>query len=273
VNSRSEALLESFFDKQAAAWADRYLSPTYKQRRRLVCEIIKNEVLKSTRPARDLKLLDYGCGSGILLKDAADLGLQVTGIDISKLMIDTARDRLAGCDAEVTLEWIRSTAGEGNYQSQRYDLVLCLSVLEFVPHLASLSSSLCALVSDGGVLVVSVPNRNSWLRDMERFVHRHSWLFRTFTAFDHLTGADSYLDYQKTQLTRRELLRMAQAEGLAKEQYRFHVAPSFLRGVEKLEFVGMMLLAVFRKPASSESSVQERSLSNARVRDRVQHIG
>ena len=85
---------------------------------------------------------------------------------------------------------------------------------------------------------------------MEAFIHGHPQLFRRFAALDYVTGANSYLELQTNQLTRDELLLMARCEGLIEEQHRFHVAPRFLRWVERSELIGMMLLGVFRKPAS-----------------------
>src|SRR5438067_1342170 len=233
VSSQSEALAQSFFEGEAARWADRYQSPTYRQRRQLVRGIVKHEALRANHHARTLTLLDFGCGAGILLKDAADLGLSVTGVDTSKAMIDAARDQFVDCKAHVNLEWLRSSSGEGNYQKQEYDIVLCASVLEFVPDCTALFWRLCARVSPGGILIASVPNRNSWLRRIEAFIHGHPQLFRRFAALDYVTGANSYLELQTNQLTRDELLLMARCEGLIEEQHRFHVAPRFLRWVER----------------------------------------
>lgn len=247
MSFQSETLAASFFDRQAATWADRYQSASYKQRRQLIGEIIRKEVLRRNWPTSTIKLLDFGCGSGMLLNDAADLALQVTGVDNSKVMIGAARDQLASFGAQVKLEWLQSSSGEGNYEAQNYDIVLCLSVLEFVPDMRVLLSRLSARVATGGMLALSVPNRRSWLRSIEGFIHRYPRVFRRFAALEHLTGVDSYLNYQVHQFTHKDLSRIAQNYGLREESHRFHVAPSWLRRVERHENVGMMLIATFRK--------------------------
>jgi 2-polyprenyl-3-methyl-5-hydroxy-6-metoxy-1,4-benzoquinol methylase len=246
-SSQSVASLQSFFDKQAAAWADRYRSATYKQRVQFVGEIVRKEVLRLHRPASTIKLLDFGCGSGMLLSDAVNSGLNVTGVDNSKPMIDAARRQLAGFGEQVNLEWLPDSSGEGSFERESYDIVLCISVLEFVPDIQGLLSRLCTCVAIGGVLLVSVPNRHSWLRGIEGFIHRHPHIFRQFSRLDHLTRPDSYLKFQAHQLTRNELTRIVQRHGMRAESHRFHVAPVLPRRIECLEQVGMMLIATFRK--------------------------
>src|SRR5437764_13931243 len=86
VSSRSEALAQSFFEGEAARWADRYQSPTYRQRRQLIRGIVKNEVLRTNHHARPLTLLDFGCATAILLRDPAHQGLSGTGAAPSKAM-------------------------------------------------------------------------------------------------------------------------------------------------------------------------------------------
>jgi len=247
LSSQSDTLARSFFDRQAAAWADRYQSPTYRQRQQLISKIIQQQVLRLSRPVGTIKVLDFGCGSGVLLKDAANLGLQVTGVDHSKAMIDAAHEQLSGFGKHVNLEWLQSSSGQGNYERETYDIVICLSVLEFVPGIDSLLFRLCARTATGGILVVSVPNRQSWLRAIEKFIFRHPRIFQRFSALDHLTGSDSYLSHQAHQLTRNQLLNMVQRQGLREESHRFHIAPAWLRSVEFMKRVGMMLIMTFRK--------------------------
>ena len=71
-------------------------------------------MLKLNRPAKTIKLLDFGCGSGVIAKDAATLGLQVTGVDNSQAMIDAAREQLSGFGKQVNLEWLQSGSVEAN---------------------------------------------------------------------------------------------------------------------------------------------------------------
>jgi len=98
------------------------------------------------------------------------------------------------------------------------------------------------------MLVVSVPNRKSWLRTIEKFIYRRPQMFQRCSTLDHLTGPDSYLNHQSHQLFRCELSDIVKRQGLREEAHRFHVAPAALfRVVDCLEQAGMMLLMTFRK--------------------------
>lgn len=247
MSCESEALTRSFFDLQATTWADRYESATYKQRRQLVGELVRREVGRLKRPAKTIKLLDFGCGSGVLLEDAARFGLQVSGVDTSQAMVDAARTRLLGFNGLLKLEWLQNNAGQGSYEGQNYDIVLCLSVLEFVLDYEPLLFRLCDRVAPGGLLVISVPNRHSWLRTLERFIHHHPRPFRRFSSVGHLTAAVSYLNHQTRQFTRTELTHFLRRQGLTEETHRFHAAPRLISRIDFNARVGMMLMMTFRK--------------------------
>ena len=247
LSCQFEASSKSFFDRQATNWADRYESATYKQRRHLVSKLVRSEVKRLNRPTSTIKLLDFGCGSGVLLKDAATLGLQVTGVDNSKAMIDAARCRLVDFNVQVNLEWLPSSSGEGSYELQNYDIVVCFSVLEFILDWQPLLVRLCARVTPGGLFILSVPNQYSWLRMLEKFIHHYPRVFRRFSALDHLTGNDSYLNHQAHQFARTDLLHLVRNQSLKEETRRFHVAPGLLSGADFLERIGMMLMMSFRQ--------------------------
>jgi 2-polyprenyl-3-methyl-5-hydroxy-6-metoxy-1,4-benzoquinol methylase len=161
-------------------------------------------------------------------------------------MIDAAHKQLSRFGKQPNLEWLPSNSGKGAYEQEHYDIVLCLSVLEFVPDISSLLFRLCSRVNRGGILVLSVPNRQSWLRAIEHFIYRHPQKFRQFSVLDHLTGSDSYLNYQAHQFTRKQLSGMVQQNGLREEARRFHAAPLF-RSIDHFAPVGMMLMMTFRK--------------------------
>ena len=72
VLSATSALpAESFFDREGATWANRYRNPTYDQRRQLVGEIIRKEVLKLDRAPGTIRLLDFGCTLRIRYREQA----------------------------------------------------------------------------------------------------------------------------------------------------------------------------------------------------------
>ncbi|HEU5231785.1 MAG TPA: methyltransferase domain-containing protein [Terriglobales bacterium] len=237
-----------FFEKQAPRWPNRYLSRTYLQRRNLVLSTVVEEL--STRRvdrSAEYRALDFGCGAGVFVGALSALGIRVTGVDRSRAMIEAAQSRLgSSCTAE--LELIRDDPGnDAAYRRHSYDLVLCLSVLEFVADHAEIIAHLAALLAPGGLLILTVPNRNSYLRRLERFAFDHPSVHRWIPGLNHLALPDCYLRYQRQQFTAEELVHSTKGLGLEVEQHRFHVAPSLCAPIERFEKVGMMILLSFRK--------------------------
>ena len=105
------------------------------------------------------KVLDVGCGGGILAESMAHKGAQVTGIDMAEKPLGVAR--LHQAEAGTDVEYLQSTAEDlATERAGRYDVVTCLEMLEHVPSPASIISACCALVKPGGDVFFSTINRN-----------------------------------------------------------------------------------------------------------------
>ncbi|WP_150138210.1 bifunctional 2-polyprenyl-6-hydroxyphenol methylase/3-demethylubiquinol 3-O-methyltransferase UbiG [Candidatus Enterovibrio escicola] len=110
------------------------------------------------------KLLDVGCGGGILTESMAREGADVTGVDIGKLVLTVARAHALETNTKVT--YILSTAEEhASTHKGKYDIVTCMEMLEHVPDPASIIVACAQLVKPGGHVFFSTLNRNikSWL--------------------------------------------------------------------------------------------------------------
>ena len=107
----------------------------------------------------DSKVLDVGCGGGILAESMAQKGAQVTGIDMAEKPLGVAR--LHQAESGTDVEYLQSTAEDlAAERAGRYDVVTCLEMLEHVPSPASIISACCALVKPGGDIFFSTINRN-----------------------------------------------------------------------------------------------------------------
>jgi len=105
------------------------------------------------------KVLDVGCGGGILAESMAQKGAQVTGIDMAEKPLGVAR--LHQAESGTDVEYLQSTAEDlATERAGRYDVVTCLEMLEHVPSPASIISACCALVKPGGDVFFSTINRN-----------------------------------------------------------------------------------------------------------------
>ena len=112
----------------------------------------------------DKKVLDVGCGGGILAESMAREGAHVTGLDMGYEPLQVAR--LHALETGTKLDYVQETV-ESHAQAhpQHYDVVTCMEMLEHVPDPASVIRACAQLVKPGGHVFFSTINRNtkSWL--------------------------------------------------------------------------------------------------------------
>jgi 2-polyprenyl-6-hydroxyphenyl methylase/3-demethylubiquinone-9 3-methyltransferase len=106
------------------------------------------------------KILDIGCGGGILSESMAKRGAVVTGIDLSDKALGVARLHLL--ESGNSVDYRKISAEELAEQAAgSYDIVTCMEMLEHVPNPASTISACAALVKSGGHVFFSTINRNA----------------------------------------------------------------------------------------------------------------
>lgn len=105
------------------------------------------------------KVLDVGCGGGILSEAMAQMGASVTGIDLGEKALQVARLHQLESNASVDYRLI-SVEALAAEQPAQYDVVTCMEMLEHVPDPASVVKACAALVRPGGHVFFSTLNRN-----------------------------------------------------------------------------------------------------------------
>lgn len=111
----------------------------------------------ATLPLEGLRILDIGCGGGILSEAIARLGATVRGVDMVEENIRIARAHAEGQGLGV--EYACGTAEALAARGERYDAVLNMEVVEHVADLPLFMHSCASLVSPGGVMLVATINR------------------------------------------------------------------------------------------------------------------
>ena len=105
------------------------------------------------------RVLDVGCGGGILSEGMAERGAEVVGIDMADAALEVAR--LHGLEAGLEIDYQRVTAEElAASDPHAFDVVTCLELLEHVPDPTSVIRACAQLVKPDGHVFFSTINRN-----------------------------------------------------------------------------------------------------------------
>jgi len=105
------------------------------------------------------KVIDVGCGGGILAESLALRGAIVTGIDMGEAPLQVAK--LHSLESDVSIDYRRITAEDiAEEQPGQYDIVTCMEMLEHVPDPSSVIRACAKLCKPGGHIYFSTINRN-----------------------------------------------------------------------------------------------------------------
>lgn len=108
---------------------------------------------------RGSKLVDIGCGGGILSEEMARRGATVTAIDMAQAPLAVAKQHAA--EQGLAIEYLASTAESlAQERAGQYDIVTCLEMLEHVPDAASVVRACASLCKPGGHVFFATINRN-----------------------------------------------------------------------------------------------------------------
>jgi 2-polyprenyl-6-hydroxyphenyl methylase/3-demethylubiquinone-9 3-methyltransferase len=173
------------FDQQAAAWWDlngpsRALHDLNPQR----LAFIRERVM-----LKDARMLDLGCGGGILSEALAREGAAVTAIDLSSEQIDIAK--LHALESGLQIDYRMISSRElAQLRPASFDAIACMEMLEHVPEPEAILADCRQLLKPGGKLFLSTINRTArsfalaivgaehLLRLLPKGTHRYSLFLR-----------------------------------------------------------------------------------------------
>jgi 2-polyprenyl-6-hydroxyphenyl methylase/3-demethylubiquinone-9 3-methyltransferase len=111
----------------------------------------------SLRPLDGLRLLDVGCGGGLICEPLARLGGQVTGLDPATENVEAARRHAAG--QGLVIDYRTGRVEDLEVERGAFDAVICLEVIEHVPDPGAFLKGCSALIRSGGLMLLSTINR------------------------------------------------------------------------------------------------------------------
>jgi 2-polyprenyl-6-hydroxyphenyl methylase / 3-demethylubiquinone-9 3-methyltransferase len=114
--------------------------------------------LKGPRPFAGLRILDIGCGGGLLCEPMARLGATVVGADAAARNIPVAR--LHAEQAGLQIDYRHTTAEDMAAAGEQFDAVLNMEVVEHVADPPAYLAACHALLKPGGIMICSTLNRN-----------------------------------------------------------------------------------------------------------------
>jgi 2-polyprenyl-6-hydroxyphenyl methylase/3-demethylubiquinone-9 3-methyltransferase len=120
---------------------------------------LRLEWINAIAPVADKRVLDVGCGGGILAEAIAKKGATVTGIDLSEKALKVAELHSLESGIAVRYELI-SAEDLAAREAGQYDTVTCMEMLEHVPDPSAVVRACAALVKPGGRVFFSTLNRN-----------------------------------------------------------------------------------------------------------------
>ena len=106
---------------------------------------------------KELRLLDIGCGGGILSEPLARLGAQMVGADPSEKNIAAAQAHAS--ESGVAVDYRATTAEALSAAGERFDVVLAMEVVEHVADVDAFVETCAAMVKPGGLMIAATLNR------------------------------------------------------------------------------------------------------------------
>lgn len=182
------------------------------------------------------RIVDVGCGGGILTEGLARAGADALGIDLSEELLDIAE--LHSLESGVSVKYQKISAEQlASEQPESFDHVTCMEMLEHVPDPGSIIKACSQMVKPGGMVFFSTLNRVP-----------KSWLLAIVAAEHLLKMVPKGTHEYKTFIKPSELSQSARDAGLE------------LRGMTGIEYnplskrfrlgrdIGVNYIAVYQKP-------------------------
>jgi 2-polyprenyl-6-hydroxyphenyl methylase/3-demethylubiquinone-9 3-methyltransferase len=194
-----DALAHEFWDPRGAFHPLHALNP------------VRLEYVAQRTELSQRRVLDVGCGGGLLAEGLARRGAQVCGIDLAPAMIEVAR--LHAHESQLPIDYRVCSAEElARSGAAPFDAITCMELIEHVDDPAALLAALASLLRPGGALFLSTINRN--LRSFLLAIVGAEYLLRLIPRGTH-EYARLLRPAELARLARTQALELVDVSGIA----------------------------------------------------------
>jgi 2-polyprenyl-3-methyl-5-hydroxy-6-metoxy-1,4-benzoquinol methylase len=170
------------------------------------------------------RVLDLGCGSGVFSFYAAEKGCSVVGIDGAENMVSICEQRrLARGFDQVSFRRAEIPLAAKDMPSGQFEVVISSSVLEYVKDIQGALQNVADLIAPQGIFIISMPNKRSIYRMLER------WCFRWL-------GKPAYYRFVQHVLTENEMDALLQPHGFERIDLQYYASSGSVMGIFRLLF-------------------------------------
>jgi 2-polyprenyl-3-methyl-5-hydroxy-6-metoxy-1,4-benzoquinol methylase len=245
--SKTDSKVAQFWNYESRDWEQKYGRRTsYFYRCRTFHEFFTAAGINRA------SILDYGCGSGDITFPMLQSGHTVTGVDIAERMVKKATDRAAqfGFAGSASYHHLNDEV-LASITSKTFDAVVCSSVLEYVDDDRSLLRMFHDVLRDGGIMLVSVPDRKSVFCKLDKWMYANKRVMPGFVPVEKL----GYLDIQERQYDIDLFAREVEAIGFqlkAKKRNTITLQRgAIMEKLSNIPGIGMLAILMFRKVSPS----------------------
>lgn len=185
-------------DKIANYWNDLYTNTIYCRDYHFVLRLHEVTKLIASTTKHDAKILDLGCGAGVLSEQLLELGYKVEGADMSDDMLSLASERLARFPSD-NYRLFKADCENLSIPDASYDLIACIGVFGYIDEVDTAIREIKRILKPNGTVIISVRNYEN-LRVFDLFNWLNTLAFKRLgkkrkltktTPLDHASQATS----------------------------------------------------------------------------------